>query len=102
MPIDKKALKKCNNKIRDLKNWLAVFEMEKEAKEVLNQKLEEIAEMAGHVKDENDLRNCENWIRDAKNWLFVFKEEHNLSEEAVQTIHGKLDEIAEALGHVKV
>lgn len=99
MPFDKEALKASEDTIRDIKNWLQVFEVADEAKKVLGEKLDAIADGIGHCENENDVRNCENTIRDTKNWLAVFKGEYDLSDEAVNTIHEKLDALADSIGH---
>ena len=48
------------------------------------------------------VEDVENKIRDIKNWVFVFAKEYNLAEEAVKMLHEKIDDLAVAVGELKV
>jgi len=43
-------------------------------------------------------RDAASALRDVKNWLAVFKTEYDISEEALEVLHGKLDELGSKLG----
>lgn len=46
-------------------------------------------------KQVNDIAEV---LRDMKNWVFVFAKQHELSEEATDILHKKIDEVADKLG----
>ena len=48
--------------------------------------------------DVNALREIENDLRDMKNWVFVFAKQYELSDEARDMLHEKIDEVAQKVG----
>ena len=48
--------------------------------------------------DVNALREIENDLRDMKNWAFVFAKQYELSDEARDMLHEKIDEVAQKVG----
>lgn len=48
-----------------------------------------------------NVRDAENAVRDLKNWVFVFAKEYDLPEEAIKTLHQKIDELAVKIGGIK-
>lgn len=48
-----------------------------------------------------NIRDAENAVRDLKNWLAVFAEEYEIPQEAIDTLHKKIDELAMKIGAIK-
>ncbi len=48
-----------------------------------------------------NVKEAENAVRDLKNWIAVFAQEYDLPEEAKNTLHKKIDELAEKIAGVK-
>jgi len=48
-----------------------------------------------------NVKEAENAVRDLKNWIAVFAQEYNLPEEAIKTLHQKIDELAVKIGNIK-
>ncbi len=48
-----------------------------------------------------DVKEAENAVRDLKNWVFVFAKEYDLPEEAINTLHNKIDELAAKIAGIK-
>ncbi len=48
-----------------------------------------------------NVKEAENAVRDLKNWIAVFAQEYNLPEEAKNTLHKKIDELAMKIAGIK-
>jgi len=46
------------------------------------------------------IEDAENAVRDLKNWIAVFAEEHDLPEDAKETLHQKIDDLARIVGEI--
>jgi hypothetical protein len=53
------------------------------------------------MADAPNVRDAENAVRDLKNWIAVFAQEYSLPEEAIKTLHQKIDELAAKIGNIK-
>ena len=109
--VEVRELREAENTLRDFRNWLAVFKTEydinTEAYQVLNAKVEELAVKIGAVKctakgvDGQSLKPASNTLRDLKNWLAVFAKEYELAEEAVDVLHEQLDKLGQKMAAIK-
>lgn len=104
-------IRTATDTLRDLRNWLAVFQTEydipDEAYQKLHDKIEEIGSKMDGISCEKDgvdaesIKPVSNAVRETTNWLAVFADEYDLNEEAVQKLNAKLDEFAEKLANIE-
>lgn len=109
--IDFKGVIEAANALRDVKNWLAVFQKEydisNEAAKKLNKEFDALGkELAGITCDASGLRKesvrtVANELRDTKAWLAVFAREYDLHKEAVKVLNGGLDKFGDKLASIK-
>jgi len=111
MEVKPETVRNAENVVRDVKNWLAVFKTEydiaDEAMKILTEKIDEIgSKMAGIVcategVKEDSVKPVSDTVASARQWLAVFKTEYNLTDETVNILHKKFDEIAEKLALIE-
>ena len=109
--VNSLKVKNAENKVREFKNWMAIFADEyslpEEAVDQLEKQTARVARLIGDMTckpdakiDENRARNAENGIRDLKNWVFVFADEYDLEKEAVNTLQHQIEMIVNAVGEI--
>ncbi|MBW3018557.1 hypothetical protein KY329_00020 [Candidatus Woesearchaeota archaeon] len=113
--VDFESVKKSADILRDLKNWVAVFnnedELSGEAREKLMNEIDEIAEdlvdvhcvlkdKEAEVSDEACDRATD-VMRDFKNWVEIFKTENEVQGEAEQMLDEYIEKLAESIANIK-
>jgi hypothetical protein len=53
------------------------------------------------MKPKADVKPAADALRDLKNWVYEYAREFNLDEKAVETLHKKIDEVANKLAGVQ-
>lgn len=53
------------------------------------------------MKPKADVKSAADALRDLKNWVYEYAREFNLDEKAVETLHKKIDEVANKLAGVQ-
>lgn len=113
--VDFESVKKSADILRDLKNWVSVFENEEElsekAKEKLMGHIDSIAEDLGDVhcvlKDEGAdvsdtaLDSATDVMRDFKNWIEIFKTENEVTGEAEEKLDEYIGKLAQSIADIK-
>lgn len=114
--VDLETVKKSADLLRDLRNWIAVYEddyeqVSDEAKKRFQEEIEKIAnDLAGvhcviedgqkEVSDEA-LDKATDRMRDFKNWVEVFLTENEVSDEAAKKLNECVDKLAESIMNIK-
>lgn len=113
--VDVSTVKDCADKLRDIKNWIAVFQKEydvrEDAVEKLSNKIDAIANDLADVHcviengeqevEKESLDKATDSMRDMKNWIAVFKTENELSDEACKVLDEKIDDVAECIANIE-
>ena len=113
--VDVSTVKDTADKLREIKNWLAVFKEEygisDEAVEKLSSKIDAIANDLADVHcvlensetevDKEALDVATDSMRDMKNWIAVFKTENDLADEACKVLDEKIDDLAESVANIE-
>lgn len=113
--VDVSTVKATADKLRDVKNWLAVFQEEydipAEAMETLSNKIDDIAkdltdvhctvEQGEEEVSREALDAATDNMRDMKNWIAVFKTENELSDEACKVLDEQIGELAECIANIE-
>ena len=113
--VDLESVKKSADILRDLKNWVAVFENEdelsEEARDKLLSQIDAIADDLGDVhclikdgeKEVSDtaLDSATDVMRDFKNWIEIFKTEKEVTGEAEEKLDEYVGKLAESIADIK-
>jgi gas vesicle protein len=113
--VDFESVKKSADILRDLKNWVAVFnnedELSKEARQKLMSQIDKIAKDLADVhcvlKDKEAKVSdaaCDratDVMRDFKNWVEIFKTENEVKGEAEQMLNDTVGKLAESIANIK-
>lgn len=113
--VDVSTVQKSAGTLRDLKNWIAVFEEEYDIPaEAVKQFHEKIDEVADHLKgvhcvledgeaevEKEDLDKATDAMRDLKNWAAVFRTTHELSDEAAKVMNEKVEALAQDIANIE-
>jgi hypothetical protein len=53
------------------------------------------------MKPKADVKDAADALRELKNWIYQFAKEYDLSENALEVLHKKIDEVANKLAGVE-
>ena len=112
--VNYESVKESADILRDLKNWVAVFnnedELSGEAREKLMEKIDDIADDLADVHcviknkqadvDDEACDKATDSMRDFKNWVEIFKTENEVSGEAEEMLDEYIEKLAESVANI--